>query len=174
MNFFKGIFGNSTGALTSDDIKKLTTETDIKKGDIKKIHKKFVALDKEKKGYVTINDLVEIPEIEQNPLRFHIGQYLSNGNKNDAIGFESFLKLIDIFKNKKTDSQNKFMFNLFDFDKDGKISSEDMLVNFKLLLGNSLSEENLKEIVEKTINEYSTDQKYITFDDFIKILNESQ
>jgi Ca2+-binding EF-hand superfamily protein len=49
-----------------------------------------------------------------------------------------------------------------------------MLVNFKLLLGNSLSEENLKEIVEKTINEYSTDQKYITYDDFIKILNESQ
>ena len=66
------------------------------------------------------------------------------------------------------------MFDLFDFDKDGKISSEDMLVNFKLLLGNSLSEENLKEIVEKTINEYSTDQKFITFDDFIKILNEAQ
>ena len=173
MNFIKGIFGGA-GALTNDDIKKLTTETDMKKGDIKKIHKKFVALDKEKKGYVTINDLVEIPEIEQNPLRFHIGQYLSNGNKNDAIGFEAFIKLIDMFKNKKTEAQNKFMFNLFDFDKDGKISSEDMLVNFKLLLGNSLSEENLKEIVEKTINEYSTDQKFITFDDFIKILNEAQ
>ena len=173
MNFIKGIFGSSA-SLTSDDIKKLTTETDMKKGDIKKIHKKFVALDKEKKGYVTINDLVEIPEIEQNPLRFHIGQYLSNGNKNDAIGFEAFLKLIDMFKNKKTESQNKFMFNLFDFDKDGKISSEDMLVNFKLLLGNSLSEENLKEIVEKTIIEYSNDQKFITYDDFIKILNEAQ
>jgi len=173
MNFIKGIFGGP-GSLTNDDIKKLTTETDMKKGDIKKIHKKFVALDKEKKGYVTINDLVEIPEIEQNPLRFHIGQYLSNGNKNDAIGFEAFIKLIDMFKNKKTEAQNKFMFNLFDFDKDGKISSEDMLVNFKLLLGNSLSEENLKEIVEKTINEYSTDQKFITFDDFIKILNEAQ
>jgi Ca2+-binding EF-hand superfamily protein len=174
MNLFKGLFGNSPGALTNDDIKKLTTETDIKKGDIKKIHKKFVALDKEKKGYVTINDLVEIPEIEANPLRFHIGQYLSNGNKNDIIGFEKFLKLIDIFMNKKTDDQTKFMFDLFDFDKDGKISSEDMLVNFKLLLGNTMPEDQIKEIVEKTIIEYSTDQKFITREDFDKILNEAQ
>lgn len=64
------------------------------------------------------------------------------------------------------------MFNLFDFDKDGKISSEDMLINFKLLLGNSLNEEQITEIVEKTISEYSNDQKFISYDEFIKILNE--
>ena len=40
MNFIKGIFGGP-GSLTNDDIKKLTTETDMKKGDIKKIHKKY-------------------------------------------------------------------------------------------------------------------------------------
>jgi hypothetical protein len=38
------------------------------------------------------------------------------------------------------------------------------------LIGNSLNEEQLKEIVEKTIQEYSGDQKYITIDEFIKIL----
>ena len=50
-----------------------------------------------------------------------------------------------------------------------------MLINFKLLLGNSLNEEQIKEIVNKTINEYSTDEKkeFIYYEDFKKIMDES-
>jgi hypothetical protein len=40
----------------------------------------------------------------------------------------------------------------------------------KLFLGESLNEEQISEIVEKTILEYSSDQKFITFNEFIKIL----
>ena len=98
---------------------------------------------------------------------------MSNNNENEAISFEAFIKVIDIFKNNKTDKQYKFMFDLFDFDKDGKISSEDMLINFKLLLGNSLNEDQIKEIVDKTISEYSNDKKFINYNDFVKILNEA-
>ena len=58
---------------------------------------------------------------------------------------------------------------MFDFDKDGKISYEDMLVNIKLLIGNALNDEQVKEIVEKTINEYSEDQKFVTFEEFLKV-----
>jgi serine/threonine-protein phosphatase 2B regulatory subunit len=61
------------------------------------------------------------------------------------------------------------VFDLFDFDKDGKISYEDMLVNIKLLIGNSLNDEQVKEIVEKTIYEYSEDQRYVTFEEFLKV-----
>jgi serine/threonine-protein phosphatase 2B regulatory subunit len=168
--------GISTSVLTQEDIQKLKKETDLKVKDIKKIHKKFGALDKDDKGYVNINDLVKIPEIEQNPLRYHIAQYMSNNTeKEEAISFEAFIKIIDMFKNNKTEEQYKLMFALFDFDKDGKISSEDMLINFKLLLGNSLNEEQIVEIVNKTISEYSNDQdqKFINYDEFVKILNEA-
>ena len=165
--------GINSSILTKEDFERLKKETDIKGKDIKKCHKKFAALDKDKKGFVDINDLVNIPEVEQNPLRFHIGQYLSNNNEKEAISFEAFIKLIDIFKNNKTEEQYKFMFNLFDFDRDGKISSEDMLINFKLLLGNSLNQEQIVEIVEKTITEYAADQKYINYNEFVKILNEA-
>ena len=159
--------------LTNEDLNRLKTETDFKQKDIKKCNKKFGAFDKDKKGYVCIQDLVSIPEIENNPLRYHIAQYMSNNNENEAISFEAFIKVIDIFKNNKTDKQYKFMYDLFDFDKDGKISSEDMLINFKLLLGNSLNEEQIIEIVDKTISEYSSDQKFINYNDFVKILNEA-
>lgn len=65
-------------------------------------------MDSEKKGYVSINDLIKIPEIEQNPLRFHIASYLSNKSENeDAISFEAFIKVIDIFKNNKIEEQYK-------------------------------------------------------------------
>ena len=165
--------GVDSNVLTNEDLQKLKNETDIKQKDIKKCHQKFGALDKEKKGYVSIIDLVNIPEIQNNPLRYHIAQYMSKNNKNEAISFEEFIKIIDMFKNNKTEKQYKFMYELFDFDKDGKISSEDMLINFKLLLGNSLNEEQIIEIVDKTISEYSSDQKYINYNDFVKIMNEA-
>jgi serine/threonine-protein phosphatase 2B regulatory subunit len=63
------------------------------------------------------------------------------------------------------------VFELFDFNKDGRICYEDLLINLKLLLGNSLNEEQLSEIVDKTIAEFSSDQKYITYDEFVKILD---
>ena len=165
--------GVNSSVLTDDDLQRLKGETDIKQKDIRKCHKKFNSLDKDKKGYVSINDIVAIPEIENNPLRYHVAQYMSNNNENEAISFEAFIKVIDIFKNNKTDKQYKFMFDLFDFDKDGKISSEDMLINFKLLLGNSLNEDQIKEIVDKTKSEYSNDKKFINYNDFVKILNEA-
>ena len=62
------------------------------------------------------------------------------------------------------------LFELFDYNKDGKICHEDLLVNLKPLLGGSLNGEQIREIVEKTIQEYSSDQKYILYDEFIKIL----
>ena len=165
--------GVNSSILTNEDIQRLKTETDFNQKDIKKSHKKFGALDKDKKGYVSISDIVSIPEIENNPLRYHIAQYMSNNNEREEISFDAFIKVIDIFKNNKTVEQYKFMYDLFDFDKDGKISSEDMLINFKLLLGNSLNEEQIIEIVDKTISEYSSDQKYIYYNDFVKILNEA-
>ena len=53
-----------------------------------------------------------------------------------------------------------------------------MLINFKLLLGNSLNEEQIDEIVEKTMSEYASEtgqdgKKYMNQSDFEKILKEA-
>jgi len=60
---------------------------------------------------------------------------------------------------------------LLDFNKDGKIDYEDLLVNFKLLLENSLYEDQISEIVKKTISEYSSDQTYINFEEFLRVID---
>jgi hypothetical protein len=41
--------GVNSSVLTDDDLQRLKGETDIKQKDIKKCHKKFSSLDKEKK-----------------------------------------------------------------------------------------------------------------------------
>ena len=164
--------GADLNELKEESLKKIKKETDIKQKDIQKLYQKFISLDKENKGYVSIIDLANIPEFSSHPLRYHIAQHMSDSKENDRINFETFIKLLDIFKNNKTEEQYKFMYNLFDYDKDGKISSEDMLINFKLLLGSSLTEEQILEVIDKTINEYSTDQKYIYYNDFVKIMEE--
>ncbi len=173
MDIFFKLMGKNSKDLTNEDLQRLKEETDFKPKDLKKCHKKFGALDKDKKGYVSISDIVSIPEVENNPLRYHIAQYMSNNSENEAINFEAFIKIIDTFKNNKTEQQFKLIYDLFDFDKDGKISSEDMLINFKLLLGNSLNEEQILEIIDRTLNEFSTDKKFIYYNDFVKILNET-
>ena len=167
------IFKTKSNELTNKDIQRLNKETEFNQKDIKKSHKKFEALDKDKKGFVSINDLVSIPEVENNPLRYHIAQYMNDNQENEEISFDSFIKVIDIFKNNKIEEQYKFLFGLFDFDNDRKISDMDMLINFKLLLGNSLNEEQIKEIVNKTISEYSDEKGYLDYNDFVKILNEA-
>ena len=120
MKLFDIFKTNST--LKNEDLQKIKEETDFNQKEIKKSHKKFVALDKDKKGFVSTNDLASIPEVENNPLRYHIAQHMSDNKENGAISFESFIKVIDIFKNNKTDEQFRFMYNLFDIDNDGKIS----------------------------------------------------
>ena len=52
----------------------------------------------------------------------------------------------------------------------GMLLLQHFLVNMKLFLGDSMNEEQISEIVEKTLLEYSSNQKYITFNEFVKIL----
>ena len=68
--------GANSSVLTDDDLQRLKGETDINQKDIKKCRRNFGSLDKDKKGYVSINDIVAIPEIENNPLRYHVAQYI--------------------------------------------------------------------------------------------------
>ncbi len=84
----------------------------VKSKDIKKIHKNFVGLDKTKKGFVSIDDIIKVPGIEKNPLRFYICQYLSNDSNNEQINFDLFVKLIDIFKNNKSFEQYKCKYKI--------------------------------------------------------------
>ena len=81
----------------------------MRQKDIKMIHKRYGELDTEKKGHVSVNDIIKIPEIEANPLRYRIGEYLAKNMENETVSFTAFVRLIDIFKNNKVEEQYKCM-----------------------------------------------------------------
>lgn len=167
--------------LTQDQLEVFTHSTNckdhklVKSKEIQKLYRHYHDLDKHKKGFVTIDDINKLPELERNPLRYYILQYVMKNQ--EQVDFQEFLKLIDIFKNNKLDEQQKcnafnpVVFNLLDFNKDGKICHEDLLVNMKLLLSNNIEEYQLNEIVEETINEYASDGKGLSYEDFLNIID---
>lgn len=54
--------------LSTPEVSQLCSETGFTPSEIKRIHKRFVALDTFQRGYVTVSDLMTVPEVDKNPL----------------------------------------------------------------------------------------------------------
>jgi len=102
-------------SLSQEQITQLTENTNcnnifilVNSREIKRMHKNFNGLDNNKKGFVSVHDLLSINEIQENPLNNRIGLQLADSEKNDEVKFEKFINMIDIFKTeKKTIQQYK-------------------------------------------------------------------
>ncbi len=64
----------------------------------------------------------------------------------------------------------KVLFLICDLDNDGKINFNEYLKIFEYLLGNDFSREEIRDICEKTMLEYSSD-KALTLEEFVKIMD---
>lgn len=80
-------------------------ETGFNQQEIKRIYKRFVGLDTLKRGYVTVADLMSIPEVDNNPLGERICKTFAASNtegddqefKKNIIDFKEFVKALSIF-----------------------------------------------------------------------------
>jgi Ca2+-binding EF-hand superfamily protein len=56
-------------ALSQSEVNELCNETQFGQAEVKRIYKRFIALDKYNRGYITVQDVMAgVPEIENNPL----------------------------------------------------------------------------------------------------------
>jgi Ca2+-binding EF-hand superfamily protein len=88
----------------------------------------------------------------------------------DEINFNKFLIIIDTFENKSNTAQKQLLFEICDSDKDGFINESELSIVLELILGSELSKEEITQITLKTLSEFSIDQKALTFEEFIKII----
>lgn len=66
-----------------------------------------------KKGYVDINDLRKLKEINQNPLQNNILSYLCQRTKHEGeINFELYVLMLDTFQHKNYEAHKKCNFSL--------------------------------------------------------------
>ncbi|XP_005987854.1 calcineurin B homologous protein 2 [Latimeria chalumnae] len=163
------------------DLDEIVKETGFSHAHICRLYDRFLILDKEKKGYLSRKNFQSIGGLAVNPL----GDRIINAfffDEGDSLSFQTFIRNLACFRpieeNKNKDlngpepinsitNKLKFAFTLYDQDKDGKISRQELLQVLRMMMGVQVTEEQLENITERIIHEADLDgDDAISFQEF--------
>ena len=148
-----------------------TTQNVFTPQDIHKLYKRFKKLDTNGDGHIEKRDLDHIPGIGNNPL---LGRIIATFDKNgnNKISFMEFINgLATLSTGTDEQAKNQFAFNIYDFDGDGKISTGDLTRVVKMIVGDNLTDAQLKQLVESTMQQADNDKDgYLNFEEFKNIV----
>lgn len=84
------------------------------------------------------------------------------------VDFQEFVSGLSAFSSKGNKEQKlRFAFKVYDIDRDGYISNGELFIVLKMMVGNNLKDQQLQQIVDKTIMEADTDgDGKISFEEF--------
>uniref|UniRef100_V9LEI6 Calcineurin B homologous protein 2 n=1 Tax=Callorhinchus milii TaxID=7868 RepID=V9LEI6_CALMI len=165
------------------DLELIIQETGFTKAHICRLYNRFNQLDKEKTGKLTKENFDSLRELAVNPLGERIIKAFFPDGQN-SLDFRSFAKILAPFRPiaegqdsssaEPINSRNnklRFAFRLYDEDKDGKISREELFQVLRLMLGSQVSDDQLESITDRTIQEADTNgDQTISFEEFRKVL----
>jgi len=120
------------------------------------LYSRFKSFDDANDGRIGIRDILKVrPELNENPL---MDRALSIFDK-DGDGKISFAEFIQGLSNVSHDkaSKAKFLFDVYDLDKDGFVSNSDLFHVVKMMAGDTLSSYQLQQLVDRTIQDCDTD-----------------
>lgn len=173
--------GNVNTFLTDEDYRQLNSETGFTEHQIRRLYSRFSHLDKRSKGYLERQDLMLIPELAVNPLGTRIIEAFFTDEKDpresvETINFRQFVRILARFKRTPKSQQHEmnteekkvdFIFKIYDTDRDGKISKDDLGHVLKAMVGLHISNEELTSIVRRTMREADKDQDgFIDLEEF--------
>ncbi|XP_026547549.1 calcineurin B homologous protein 2-like [Notechis scutatus] len=156
----------------------ILAETGFSKASLARLYQRFQALDRDDKGYLNRYDLEGIGELAVNPIGDRIiNAFFQDGG--EEADFRSFARVLAHFRpveapGKPEDinshlSKLKFAFQLYDQDKDGKISRAEMLQVLRMMVGLQVTNDQLENITDRTIQEADRDgDNAISFEEFAK------
>ena len=88
------------------------------------------------------------------------------------VDFQEFVSGLSAFSSKGNKEQKlQFAFKVYDIDRDGYISNGELFIVLKMMVGNNLKDQQLQQIVDKTIMEADLDKDgKISFEEFAKMV----
>jgi serine/threonine-protein phosphatase 2B regulatory subunit len=88
------------------------------------------------------------------------------------VDFQEFVQGLSAFSSKGDKEQKlKFAFKVYDIDRDGYISNGELFIVLKMMVGSNLKDQQLQQIVDKTIMEADHDKDgKISFEEFAKMV----
>ncbi|KAF1393354.1 hypothetical protein PFLUV_G00014600 [Perca fluviatilis] len=161
----------------------LMQETGFSAAHILRLYERFEFLDVDQMGELRPEDFGAIRELSMNPIGDRIiSAFFSPGK--ETVDFASFVRILAHFRSTETNRTRdgaqpepansrtrklKFAFQLYDQDRDGKISREELLQVLRTMMEMQVTEEQLQSIAERAIQEADLDQDdAISFDEFRK------
>jgi serine/threonine-protein phosphatase 2B regulatory subunit len=108
-------------------------------------------------------------ELTQVPLRM-IAIFDEDGGGD--VDFQEFVTGLSAFSSKGNKEQKlQFAFKVYDIDRDGYISNGELFIVLKMMVGSNLKDQQLQQIVDKTIMEADLDKDgKISFEEFTKMV----
>ena len=177
---------DTLSSLTSSEVERVQDFVDLQamefykmmtmfeEGEIRVLHQRFRAMDRDASGVVFRGDMAGIPEFAHHPLRMRIVHLLELP---DLVDFETFLKALSTFAyNASREDKTRFAFRVWDVDGDGVLNESDLFTTVSALVGDGLEEDHQQQVVSRIVAEQATplnELGHISYDTFVKMTLDS-
>merc|ERR1712241_1245322 len=95
--------------------------------EVNRLHKRVKKLDKDSNDTLCVEEFLALPELKENPLVQRVVQVF-DADSDGELNFSEFVSGLAMFTTKNVDKQKKlkFLFNIYDLDRDGLISNSEL------------------------------------------------
>ncbi|KAL2481100.1 Calcium-binding EF-hand family protein [Abeliophyllum distichum] len=163
--------GNTSSMLTQYDIEEVQEHCNntFSQQEIVSLYQRFCQLDRNGCGFISADEFMSVPEFAVNPLSQRLLRML------DGLNFKEFVAFLSAFSSRASLQQKvEFIFKVYDFDGNGKVTFNEMLDILRDLTGQFISEQQREEVLTQVLEEagYAKDSLLVQAD-FMKILGNS-
>ncbi|KAI0119632.1 calcineurin subunit B [Daldinia grandis] len=166
----KGLPSNM-GNTTSVVLDNIVQGSNFDREEVDRLRKRFMKLDKDNSGTIEREEFLSLPQISSNPLATRMIAIFDEDGGGD-VDFQEFVSGLSAFSSKGNKEQKlRFAFKVYDIDRDGYISNGELFIVLKMMVGSNLKDQQLQQIVDKTIMEADLDKDgKISFEEFTKMV----
>ncbi|KAI8050259.1 calcineurin subunit B [Syncephalis plumigaleata] len=145
----------------------MVQSTNFTADEVQRLYKRFIKLDKDGSGSIDKDEFLAIPQIANNPLASRLIAIFDEDGGGD-VDFQEFIRGLSVFSvNSNKMEKLRYAFKVYDMDRDGFISNGELFLVLKMMVGNNLKDQQLQQIVDKTIMEADKDgDGHISFEEF--------
>lgn len=145
------------GAESSHLADSIVDSTNFDHDEVDRLLKRFLKLDKNNSGTIERDEFLSIPAVNSNPLASRLIEIFDEDG-DGHIDFEEFISALSVFSSKgQREEKLKFAFKVYDIDRDGYLSNGELFIVLKMMVANNLQDDQLQQLVDKTIMEADKD-----------------
>ncbi|XP_050382836.1 uncharacterized protein LOC126799640 [Argentina anserina] len=160
--------GSTSSMLTQYDIEEVQEHCHnlFSQQEIVSLYKRFCQLDRNAKGFISADEFLSVPELATNPISQRLLKMV------EGLNFKDFVAFLSVFSARATMQQKiECIFKVYDSDRNGKVSFNDILEVLRDLSGSFMSDEQREKVLIQVLQESGYSRGYsLTLDDFSKVL----